>query len=234
MPGPSQRGVPPAGRGPFGAPLVVIVAGADANDAAGWHATIEALTERYRVLFWRPPGTSTSDPTVQASALAAMLTQAIRAGEGSTIYLCGHGADGVTALAFAAANPDRLRGLVLVDTTPEPLAAATLAALNRGPLENTASAATTWPRSPGFLDRLEHITTPTLVVVGEADAPFFQRGAELLHGWMPFSRLVRIPRSAHEPHRENVAAFLMELTAFLSEIEGSQAHDEQPAAEETP
>jgi pimeloyl-ACP methyl ester carboxylesterase len=234
MPSRSQRGVWPAARGPSGAALIVLVAGADGNDAAGWQATIDRLTRRYRVLLWQPPGGSSGDPTVAALALAETLTQAIRAGEGSTVYLCGHGVGGITALAFAAVQPERLRGLILVDTTPEPLAAATLAELNRGPEQSTTSAATTWPPSPGFLDRLEHITTPTLVVAGEADAPFFQRGAELLHGWMPFSRLVRVSSSAHEPHRENPAAFLSELTAFLNEIERSRADNEQPAAEETP
>jgi pimeloyl-ACP methyl ester carboxylesterase len=235
MPTPSQRGVSgAAARRPSGAPLVVFVAGADARDATGWQPTLDALSPRYRVLRWQQPGASGSDPTLAAAALAKTLSQAIRAGEGSTVYLCGHGVGGITALAFAAAGPERLRGLILVDTTPEPLSAASLEALNRSTDVAQASAESAWPQSLGFLDRLEHITTPTLVVAGEADAPFFQRGAELLHGWMPFSRLVRIPHSAHEPQRENTAAFLGELTAFLHEIEASRAENEQPAAKETP
>ncbi len=77
-----------------------------------------------------------------------------------------------------------------------------------------------WAAFDGVVDRLEAITIETLVLVGEGDAPFTQEGAELLHGWMPFSRLVRVPESGFRPHAENPSAFDEEVLAFLREVEG--------------
>ena len=174
-----------------------------------WRATAEALAGWMQVLVVGPLDETT--PTVAATQLAA----ALGAQQRGPVYLCGHDFGGAIALAFAAAFPDRLLGLILVDTTPEPYQPEEDAASD----EDATVVAMMRRRSPGFLSRLEFITTPTLVIAGEADAPFFQRGAELLHGWMPFSRLVRIPNAAHRPQVENPAVFAAEVAAFLREME---------------
>ena len=153
-------------------------------------------------------------------AAAALLINALDALHQSPDYFCGDDFGGTIALAVAALFPARLRGLVLVGTSPEPYEP------DDGETDSDVDGivAVTSPRrrSSGFMDRLESITTPALIVVGEADAPFYQRGAELLHGWMPFSRLVRIPNAAHRPHVENPAAIGVEVAAFLHEMEASR------------
>ena len=68
---------------------------------------------------------------------------------------------------------------------------------------------------------LGQIGAPTLVVVGERDLPALQRGAELLHGWIPNSRLVRVPNAAHHPHRDAPEPFMELVLAFLREVDAS-------------
>lgn len=195
-------------------PALLIVLAGHGDDALAWKATREALRSQIPVVFAGPFAEPT--PIDAAARLAAWLVSE----QVGPIYLGGHDFGGVIALAFAAAYPDRLLGLILVDTSPEPY----VLAQENEPDSSTAivQAQAEAPRSPDLLDRLEFITTPTLVVAGEADAPFFQRGAELLHGWLPFSRLVRIANAAHRPHLENLEAFAAELAAFLREMEASR------------
>lgn len=66
---------------------------------------------------------------------------------------------------------------------------------------------------------LGEIQAPTLVAVGERDLPALQRGAELLHGWIPNSRLVRVPHAAHHPHRDAPEPFMELVLAFLREVD---------------
>lgn len=60
---------------------------------------------------------------------------------------------------------------------------------------------------PGTQDRLDEITCPTTVLVGEHDAPF-RRPAEALASGIPDAHLVVIAEAAHSPQVENAGAWL--------------------------
>ncbi|MDP7469927.1 MAG: alpha/beta hydrolase [Dehalococcoidia bacterium] len=64
--------------------------------------------------------------------------------------------------------------------------------------------------------RLPEIEVPTLIVVGEEDAPFL-RPAEVLRNGIINSRIAVIPGSGHTPHLEQPEAFNRELRGFLAQ-----------------
>jgi pimeloyl-ACP methyl ester carboxylesterase len=194
--------------GQAGDPVLVLLA-CPGSDRGGWEEIGRRFAAAFHVLV---PELPLQEPHAQAAVLAHLFDYLGI----ERVYLCGHALGGVLALAFAVGLPERLHGLVLVDTTPEPF---TLGAEAADDERSTALPVLPSYRSPGFLSALERITTPTLIVAGESDTPFLQRGAELLHGWIPFSRLARVPDAGHTPQMENPRAFGDELAAFLREME---------------
>lgn len=60
---------------------------------------------------------------------------------------------------------------------------------------------------PPVTDRLEEIACPTLVLVGEDDAPFVEP-SRVMADTIPGARLAVIPGAAHSPQFENEAAWL--------------------------
>jgi pimeloyl-ACP methyl ester carboxylesterase len=100
------------------------------------------------------------------------------------------------------------------------------------PMRSEATSATPDPATAGSRaaahamvtrpDRTPHlggITAPTLVLAGEMDGARIQRGAELLHGWIPTSRLVRIEGAGHHPHVDRPQAVEQLVLSFISEVE---------------
>jgi pimeloyl-ACP methyl ester carboxylesterase len=63
--------------------------------------------------------------------------------------------------------------------------------------------------------RLAAIETPTLVLVGEADAAFLP-GAALLEAQLPDTRRISIPDAGHHPHQESKAAWLDAIESHLA------------------
>jgi pimeloyl-ACP methyl ester carboxylesterase len=195
---------------PWGPYLVAVTLHGD--KPAAWRTAQEALGRRALIREYGPFGEST--PLDAAERLQDALDEEQRGPD----YFCGHDFGAAILLALCTLSAWRMQGLILVGATPEVYTPEEMS----GGMPDIDGAGQAQRRSPGFMDRLEFITTPTLIVVGEADAPFFQRGAELLHGWMPFSRLVRIPDAAHHPHVENPAVFAAEVAAFLHEMEAAR------------
>ena len=68
--------------------------------------------------------------------------------------------------------------------------------------------------------RLGEIATPTLVLVGEQDAPFLA-SSEALERGIPDARLVLIPDAAHQPQLENPPAWLAALEDHLKRVRGA-------------
>jgi pimeloyl-ACP methyl ester carboxylesterase len=136
----------------------------------------------------------------------------------------GHDLGGTIVQRLAFGSPGRVRSLVLEGALPALLdaGARSLPVVDeRGVIERALVAqdpSSTVPTHADPARRLAAITCPTLVVVGELDGPAFQHGAEVLHGWIPNSRLVRIPDAGHAPHVEQPARFLEHVRAFLDEF----------------
>jgi pimeloyl-ACP methyl ester carboxylesterase len=136
--------------GPPGGPLVVLTHGWGAS-AACWGHLRRSLDDRYRVVAWdlRGLGRSTGprDRDFSLSRMADDLLAVLDTVGGGPAVLVGHSIGGMTQLTLAKEHPDelgrRVRGLVLVHTTPTNPARTTqlgglLAALQKPVLEPLA------------------------------------------------------------------------------------------------
>ena len=70
---------------------------------------------------------------------------------------------------------------------------------------------------PDRLDALRDVTAPTLVIVGEQDAPFMVH-SENMAKTAPHARLAVIPDAGHSPQFEAPDAWFAVLTEFLDEV----------------
>ena len=70
---------------------------------------------------------------------------------------------------------------------------------------------------PDRLDALRDVTAPTLVIVGEQDAPFMTH-SENMAKTAPNARLAVIPDAGHSPQFESPDAWFAALTGFLDEV----------------
>jgi pimeloyl-ACP methyl ester carboxylesterase len=209
-----------------GPPLVLVHGLGD--ESGQWAPVVAALAGEFTVVRYDlrahglSAGASAADvPLDTHRADLAALLDALALGP---VHLAGHDLGGEVAQSLAYVSPDRVRSLVLEATLPAPpaeappsLAIDTRVAGEHEPLTERDPMSASLTRSDQFR-RLGAIDSPTLVLVGELDDPWFQRGAELLHGWIPNSRLVRIADAGHAPHVEQPARFLAHLRAFLDEF----------------
>jgi len=108
-----------AGRGDT---TVLLIAGWGAGGDEAWSAVFPAMAEQTRVCTYDRPGTGTSDAPAtdqtfetEAADLRAVLETA---GEPGPYVVVGHSFGGAEAVAFAAASPDEVAGVVLVDASP--------------------------------------------------------------------------------------------------------------------
>ena len=105
-------------------PRVVVLTHGLGSDLEFWTPHVEALAKHYRVLRWdlrgagqsaRPPGPYS--PTLFAQDLAALLDRL----EITEAHVVGHSGGGGVSQRFALDFPARVRSLVLVSTSSEPL-----------------------------------------------------------------------------------------------------------------
>lgn len=101
-----------------GAEPVVLVHGLGPNGARDWARVVPALAPRYEVFALDLPGFGQSDKGNQLYSpenLARVIEQAVAPRVGRPFTLVGHSMGAAVSLAYAAAYPQRLRRLVLVD-----------------------------------------------------------------------------------------------------------------------
>ncbi|MFH0937764.1 MAG: alpha/beta hydrolase [Planctomycetota bacterium] len=75
--------------------------------------------------------------------------------------------------------------------------------------------------SPQAIHRLEEITAPTLIIVGERDLPDFHAIATVMHQSIRDARKVMLPDVGHIPNMETPDTFNQTVLGFLQEISGS-------------
>lgn len=187
-----------------------------------------------------------------ALAVGDMVAVLDAAGVDRAVVL-GHSLGGYLSLELLLAHPGRVRALVLVGTGPgyrqdearddwnrmaERMGAAFetrgLDALGRS--EEVAAGVHRDARGLALAARgiltqrdgrvmaaLPGIAVPTLVVVGEHDAPFVG-SARYMAGKIPGARLAVVPAAGHAPNISQPAAFAAELRSFLTSLP-EEPHD---------
>jgi pimeloyl-ACP methyl ester carboxylesterase len=97
-------------------PAIVLLHGVGSR-AFSWSAQLEGWSDAHRVIAWDAPGYGRSDalgdPTPSVDMYAEALADLLAALDVERPVLVGHSLGALIAAAFAAAHPDRLRGLVL-------------------------------------------------------------------------------------------------------------------------
>jgi pimeloyl-ACP methyl ester carboxylesterase len=100
-----------------GAPAVILIAGRN-DTALSWGPVLAALAGRRRAVAYDRAGLGDSDPDEQipyAERTVADLSSLINTVSPGPCLVAGHSLGGLLALLLAAAHPDQLAGLVLVD-----------------------------------------------------------------------------------------------------------------------
>ena len=99
---------------------VLLIMGLGSN-ASGWHRTVPWLAERYQAIVFDNRGTGRSDVPEGAysiTQLAADAAAVLDAAGHETAHVMGASLGGMIAQRLALEQPERLRSLVLVCTTP--------------------------------------------------------------------------------------------------------------------
>jgi pimeloyl-ACP methyl ester carboxylesterase len=215
-------------------------------------STVPALATDHTAIVWDMPGHGRSaapdDPDQYSvpAFLDAMVALIDEAGAGRAVVL-GHSLGGYLSLELALAHPDRVAGVVLVDTGPgyrndaardgwNEMAddyAVNLerrgldglpggAELSKGVHSTAVGLALTarnvlTQRDAHVIDGLPSITAPTLVVVGSDDEPFV-KGSHYMAGKIPGATLAVIDGAGHAPPVSHPDEFNAVLRTFLNGV----------------
>jgi pimeloyl-ACP methyl ester carboxylesterase len=243
-----------------GQPLVLLTHGYGATSAM-FGQNLAAAAARNQVVTWdiRGHGGSESPADLESYSAAAALEDmaALLSALGAErVVLGGHSLGGYLSLDFAQRHPERVAGLVLIDTGPgfrndaarddwnrranrtaDRLEAQGLAGLGSSAELHSgehrdvsglvrAARHTLTQRDSHVIDGLTRIQAPTLVIVGADDTPFLG-AAEYMTAKIPRARKVVIPAAGHAPNVSHPELINAELRSFLDEI----AAEEPVAAE---
>lgn len=148
--------------GPRNAPVIILLHGSNA-DLHTWEPWVKTLRDRYRVIRFDQVGHGLTGPDPggdysRDNYVADILEVADKLGIG-TFILGGNSMGGKHALAFAAAHPERLAGLVLVDGSGGPM----LQLDREKDDEDTGNIGFTIARMPGLNLIAEQITPRSLI-----------------------------------------------------------------------
>jgi pimeloyl-ACP methyl ester carboxylesterase len=234
-----------------GGPALLLSHGFGATSAM-FAGNVAALATTHRVVTWDLRGHGGSDypadPESYSSAnaladMAALLAE-LRIDEA---VLGGHSLGGYLSLQFSLKYPDRVTGLVLIDTGPgfrndaardgwngqahrtaARLTERGLAGLGGSPELHdgehrdatgliNAARYTLTQQDAHVIDGLPQIAVPTLVIVGADDKPFLG-AADYMTAKIPHARKVVIPAAGHAPNVSQPEIFDAELSRFLREF----------------
>lgn len=217
-----------------------------------WRGQVDALAARHSLILWDMPGHGrticpdqpeyfTEDETIAdmgAIIDALGLTQ---------VVVGGLSLGGYMSLAFHRSLPERVAGLLVVDTGPgfrhdEPRNAWNMRALataakhdERARSGNAASAGLAnaargmlTQRDASVIECLSGISCPTMVVVGANDTPFLA-AADMMANKIPHAEKHVIPGAGHMANIDRPEAFNGVVLSFLERI-GWSTPDQSEAA----
>ena len=232
-------------------PTVLLSHGFCATSAM-FTGNLPALSREHRVVTWDLRGHGASDSPADQDAYTADgsvadMAALLDAVDAETAVVGGHSLGGFLSLRFVLTHPDRVRGLVLIDTGPgfrnaeardswnsfaETYAAGLeekgLAGLPAGEelhADAHRDAAGLVRAARGILvqndsmviDGLASIAVPTLVIVGSEDKGFIA-GSEYMARKIPVAHLVVIDGAGHAPNVTHTAEFDDTLLDFLGSL----------------
>jgi pimeloyl-ACP methyl ester carboxylesterase len=229
-------------------PAVLVTHGFSATSAM-WAGQVGGLAADHTVIRWdmRGHGESAypSDPAEYSLELTVQdMVDVLDGADASRAVLVGHSLGGFASLAFARAHPQRVAGLVLVDTGPgfrktdardawnsyalstaDGLESKGLDALGRSDevmmaRHRDASGLARSARGvlvqhdAAVIDALPAISVPTLVIVGSEDRAF-RSGADYMAAKIPGAELVVIEGAGHAPNLTHPDVFNASLRSFF-------------------
>jgi pimeloyl-ACP methyl ester carboxylesterase len=215
-------------------------------------ANVPALAAHNTVVTWDMRGHGRSgypdDPADYSPELSiADMVALLDAVGAERAIIAGHSLGGFLSLSFNLAHPERVAGLLLIDTGPgyrksetrdgwnrmaekyaKDFDARGLAALGgsdevRSDVHRDASGlahtarGVLAQRDAAVIESLPGITVPTLVIVGDEDAPFLD-GSKYMAAKIPGARLAIIEHAGHAPNIAQPAEFERVVTEFLSTV----------------
>ena len=211
-----------------------------AQTCHSWDFVALSLCDRYRVIALDQRGHGDSDwaddgdytPETQQGDIGAI----VDALGLKQFVLMGLSMGGRNSLTYAAANPDRVKALVIVDAGPQNLRAGSDTEQIRGSiihnLRQLPNGKWTWKYDKRLrssdrrigsdtqtTERLwgyvESLRCPTLVVRGESSDIIAMDTAKEMHSRIPNATLVTVPGAGHLVMGDNPAGFERAVTEFL-------------------
>jgi pimeloyl-ACP methyl ester carboxylesterase len=189
-----------------------------------WDRNASALARERIVITWDMRGHGGSDAPEDPAAytheacLADM--QALLDGAGAErAVLGGQSLGGFVSLRFALAHPDRVAGLVLVDTGPGFRDDAARERWNEDARRRPDGAVRELllQHDSAVLDSLATISAPTLIVVGSDDRLFLP-ASEVMERRMPVARRLVLDGAGHLANVDAPVQFNAAVSEFLEEL----------------
>jgi pimeloyl-ACP methyl ester carboxylesterase len=207
-------------------PAIVFLHGLGVSSAS-WAAQMSALEDRFTVVAWDLLGHGQSpvpeDPSLYSREGALEDLDEIIATLDTKPILVGHSLGGYLSMSYAATEPDKIRGMVLIATGPGFRDPEKREAWNARSKRN-AHRFGVEPQVAGLnlqhdalvMESLAEIQTPTLAMAGSADDASYSGAAKYLERKMPNARFMEIEGGKHLMHEESHAPQIADAIASFA------------------
>lgn len=201
------------------------------NSATAWERCMDLLADRFTVIAVDLLGHGDSpvpdDPDEYTRDRALADLDDVVGELDAKAVMVGHSLGGYLTLAYAATRPEALRGIVALNTGPgyrDPDKREGWNEMSRrnahrfGVPEHVTTM--NLQHDSVVMDRLAHITVPTLVLAGGDDRPEYTGSGRYLERKMPDARLEVVDGGGHSMHVDSHAAEVAELIAtFVDKLD---------------
>lgn len=215
--------------GTAGAPSIVFLHGLGSS-AATWARCMELLGDRFEVVAVDLLGHGASpvpdDPAEYTRDVALRDLDEVLASLDGQPVLVGHSLGGYLSLAYAITRPGQVRGLVVLNTGPGFRDPEKREAWNERSRRNAhkfgvpiQATELNLHHDSLVMDRIDELTVPVLVLVGDADRPEYQASGQYFERKLPNGRLVLVAGGEHSMHEDvHAGDVATEIAAFVEAL----------------